>query len=1372
MLPFLIENSLFADKSSKDNLLKNKTTIMDSLFFNFFGFLGLFKMNSSRGPMNNYGTNESKLMIQSISDANLDVSLSIKLAYDVGLINIDIVNRMTKLLVLIKQKKIDDKSLDENLVRAFLDVIHYNTNRPSPLVFDIVQKFHNGQFSLERLSAALADLSMRKEFAGITTEFRKIIINGMYRPLFQQYMKTAVPSNSNVSQTTPPSPMPPVPASAPTAGVHQFSSIPVQTPKTSISPLPAPTAGVHHPSIVSQTQPPAAPPPKPVIPPLDDDAISKLFTAQSNVAIDVILNKYNITLMGIFNKLDDFLARVGQSVVSKDFAGHSVFLDRYIADKDIPKEIKNWLLSKIVSKTIDYYADSATAYIIPIDIIDRINRLYLVPHGCKLTRQLSSETRNNLTKIVDKWIKSAVASTQLLSPSNMMNNWNVIKDALAVILNCGWSEAFENAVQSGYLTIPKEINYTFTNLALIKPNVFAQISIAEKKVIILNTFGSQENVPQSSSKFRVSYKALGIATVEVKTCWSKLEELGIAEKISGTKVEEYKSVFGTIASKMVGGYYYSFTEMLTRQAADGQPLPSNLSDAEIKELSQSLVDIPNSVAACCQIMSSLTNLLWPGNLTTSMKEITEIIQIINANPTGLLPPIWQESYKLDLILADTLNLPKLKKQLVAEVYPADIVEKLENVFNVRLIDDMKNGLNLLLDRLSQEDFIAKPKFFIKVNTPDAAREGVRLILPSNEKDAVIFLKEVIKNKYNVSSIRPDFFFELYKKYPKTKEIVTVNMEEEFVQNPNESIFSINHVTEDMITPKILDAYKKYLVDSPKNYSTTPKHLPTSLSDVQISDKLKNAISEVASKILITPDLFFNSDSRFESSIRDAHGEAVSIMLQTHTSFKEIQEKKIGTAWGWNRKTGYRNALKVDPGEFFLCLRSNESFIKTVKPPLLKQWFLQIFREMEDKDLYPKQIRERTFKEIAETLGALKEAGRENEIPAIFDGLPTQLKKPVTQHLLQYEFIDSAKNSLVSGEIKPLFDIDHKRMIEIFKYNSIDVPSIDMRTYKTYRDIMGLGGQVRGLADLAVEPVKADVATLERQSIEYDKFNKYKHGMRAFIFEKEFKVDLPIQRKGMLEFLEQHPNTEIMDPVFHGTGSIGASMILRYGFTVFRSNDPLCAGRLLGDGIYFSTVLDKVGQYIGEAGHSRQIGNRGYILQCKAALGDYGKNYKTAGVKDTKTISPEWCVYDINKQLYIYKAFLVKLVKKEDMDAIKSKHRIQENNIMKIETFTEFLREVREEQAYKNVTTYTFIDGSIPIDENTVVDFEDFDAKAFGPHVYIEVSQNGPMVGIEHNGPESEAFVSRYYTDLTNNFDELHKFLGLLKDPDYYLKNNG
>ena len=348
-------------------------------------------------------------------------------------------------------------------------------------------------------------------------------------------------------------------------------------------------------------------------------------------------------------------------------------------------------------------------------------------------------------------------------------------------------------------------------------------------------------------------------------------------------------------------------------------------------------------------------------------------------------------------------------------------------------------------------------------------------------------------------------------------------------------------------------------------------------------------------------------------------------------------------------------------------------------------------------------------------------------------------------------------------IKPYEQLNETRIGEILKYNRIMPDKKQLANITSVADINKVVIEFsKKIIDVKATEVETDEEYLERKTVEYDVFNKYRHGNIAPKILREFNVNIKEQSEAFHGYVAENPWVDIIDPVFHGTGSIAASMILRYGFAVIERGDKAVKGRMLGDGIYFSDVLDKVSQYVSDSGYSRGIGNKGYILKMKAALGMKNKDYKSEGV-DSNTrglVSPEWVVFHPEKQLLILKAFEVELVSKEEIDRLKQKHQIREETMVELKSFKEYLREA-ENTKYNNATTFTFMDGTIPINTTNAVDFEQFDPITFGDHIRLEGSQIGPLVTIEHNGDKSQAFCVRNTAEFMEQ-PELEQFLTLLQ----------
>lgn len=386
---------------------------------------------------------------------------------------------------------------------------------------------------------------------------------------------------------------------------------------------------------------------------------------------------------------------------------------------------------------------------------------------------------------------------------------------------------------------------------------------------------------------------------------------------------------------------------------------------------------------------------------------------------------------------------------------------------------------------------------------------------------------------------------------------------------------------------------------------------------------------------------------------------------------------------------------------------------------------------------------------------------ETKIDALLPVLSVDMRTSVVDYLVGAELASAASKEIFRDDviIKPFEQLTEKRIVDVLKYNNITPDKSLIKNIKTSNDINKIVINFsKKMTNIKATEVKETPEYFERKTVEYDTFNKSKHGNIGPKIIREFNVNLSAQAEAFNKYVTDNSWVEIMDPVFHGTGSVAASMILRYGFAVISSNDSAVVGRLLGDGIYFSTVIDKVSQYVTDSGFTRGLGTRGYIFRMKAALGQPNKDYKKA---DTSSglVSPEWAVYHPERQLLIYKALEVEIITKDEIDELKNKYKINENTAVEIQTFKEFLRESQSNK-YTQATTYTFVDGNIPTDKNRSVPFEEFRPETFGQHVRIEGSQLGPMVTIEHNGPQSQAFCVRYTEEFMEQ-PELNNFLDLL-----------
>lgn len=382
--------------------------------------------------------------------------------------------------------------------------------------------------------------------------------------------------------------------------------------------------------------------------------------------------------------------------------------------------------------------------------------------------------------------------------------------------------------------------------------------------------------------------------------------------------------------------------------------------------------------------------------------------------------------------------------------------------------------------------------------------------------------------------------------------------------------------------------------------------------------------------------------------------------------------------------------------------------------------------------------------------------------ALYESMSKSMKKRMAAaYLSNGEFALTAGGELVSDSnpIKPFQVLNDKRIREILKYNNVvseetKISDKHIKTLDTLDNYIKTENpeQKKKLENLKVDEVKKSPKELSQMSADLHRSKRNnRHGDVSMVIKKEFNVAIPLQVKSQAEWIEKDPNQEIINPMYHGTGSIAASMILRYGFRVIKSGDSSVVGRMLGDGVYGAIHIDKSQQYVGDEGYARTPGLRGYIFEINAALGKEGKDYRAAGLGNRDGIrSPEWCVFTPNSQFKIFKAYEVELVRGSTMAKI-----LDENPPMKNESksigFKEFLKETTVMEEYPNYTTYTFVNGLIPISESEYVDFEEFKPTKKG--VTLEPSAYGPSVVIEGTD-ESNDYLFTGPTDLSFNHPEL------------------
>jgi hypothetical protein len=500
----------------------------------------------------------------------------------------------------------------------------------------------------------------------------------------------------------------------------------------------------------------------------------------------------------------------------------------------------------------------------------------------------------------------------------------------------------------------------------------------------------------------------------------------------------------------------------------------------------------------------------------------------------------------------------------------------------------------------------------------------------------------------------------------------------------------------------------------------------------------------------------------------AHSEEIPVSI--FKKFADEEVRRIGTSW--KNSTG-----RTESEEFYNVPRKIASVIRDDDETLnTKQeyFFSKVCKRIDEASgdrtrvssyskPYSKLTREyQEFMTVAQPqFMKFVESNRKAAEDFYMSTSKSMKRKFAAAYLIRGDFTLTALDDLYSPDvpIKPLMKLDKKRVKEILKYNNVTSEESKLPD-RHIRDFMAMDNYSRSahskkkkLEDLKIEDVEMDSRDLGRLTAELHRTKRSgRHGDISMEIKRVFNVAIPVQATEQAAWIKSHPRTEIINPMYHGTGSVAASMILRYGWAVIKSGDASVVGRMLGDGIYGSNKLDKAQQYVSDTGYGRRPGTRGYIFVINAALGEEYKDYRVMGLGRDHIRSPEWCVYVPNSQFKIVQAYEVTLIDRRQVETFLAKYPASQNEDIRIR-FKHFLNEVAmAEDDIPEYTSYTFINGNIPTEDGQYVDFEDF--KPSNDKVTLEPSAYGPTVVVR--GTEtSDAHLFTSPTDMQINYPELY-----------------
>jgi hypothetical protein len=348
------------------------------------------------------------------------------------------------------------------------------------------------------------------------------------------------------------------------------------------------------------------------------------------------------------------------------------------------------------------------------------------------------------------------------------------------------------------------------------------------------------------------------------------------------------------------------------------------------------------------------------------------------------------------------------------------------------------------------------------------------------------------------------------------------------------------------------------------------------------------------------------------------------------------------------------------------------------------------------------------------------------------------EKAVARRLATMGSVGLAVRRMNSDPNGLVINFTTKQASNFFRYNDVILPDIAADVSK-FEDLAAMGEKLANeVPKLAIEEVTTpDV--VKSAIRELHKNNRYNHSPALGLeVKRAFKVNLPGQKERFDAWVAANPDTKVMT-LFHGTGTMAAQFLLRYGFRIIKTTgDPLVTARMLGDGIYFADNVNKSMLYMSNSGYIRAENQEGYLFKCRVALGKSPKDHKEGFKVKTGLVSNEWAVYDLD-QIYIEEAYY--------------------GFSRRLATITDLLNEATG-NFYPAASTFIFMDGQIPIGGGEYIDFADF-IKTAPAHVTVEATAVGPMVIIGHTQDFAERQACYLYgTDCAMSGDEA-TFLSLV-----------
>lgn len=1352
------ENSLYTNQAEKDDLLKDTQRLLDAFYLNFFGFVAYFSVYEL-APLKKYEQSEGKLILQHIGDANHDVSLSIKLLYDQGLIQRTVVDKMTKLLVKIKAKQIKPTDINEQIIRDLLIEMRYETRRGTMPVMNIMTNFAKGNIQLKHVAYQLYEIAKRKEYKGITKELRAIAV--YYSGMLKKIEADKVP-------TTP---------VAQPAATTPATTTPVATAPAAIAqPTVAPPAVVQHVPIAQPTPvvvTPVAPAPIGKTPQFWND----LWNARGKIEIDRVLKKYGVEVSQI--TISEYNTSLASAVTVGD-----VNLD------ELKKSYANMILHDLsylryLNPIFAKWINEAKSFGDIVDEIANIKEKYsydVVTSALTTSSGLSDSVLSNrvlelFRNYIDTIDSPSSPAVQKLIPLSPVISNLIVRCARVVV----------GRTQSEFSIVDQFTVEQAVKMHSIFGHYLVSVYSLGKKITGSTTYSSYDPNYITKDEWERLLDQKTRATIE---------KFDIIKKINIviTNPEDFDAKLSKVIDM---NSFTDFVKEVLRPAALRNPNKKLDYDQTRKILTQVYAHI--------------------GRYDQRSWTFETLKMYITVPPATTGGTSWAEEY-WSIVFFN--GVKELKNKVISLVEMSNLIKDITYYgtmprnANEYLVDIQPIMLELMEKRVAANDRANDIAYLIQAMPKTFMNELIKRTIQHSDKYYAAFYNFSEGTQIITKDVAEMWFktgfemrswdlskFGFITKYLQNKEEFGQWLSEYIIANPLPDTFNKSSLYRWMTqtfrdfepTDEQLDTFASINIISGSFYQY--KH-NAKVMDYFGRKFLKEVTKESSPFDIpeIIKRMASNSDTMLKSIITDeATDGQISGLLNNAMRLLNAGEKSTFNRKNWTyvNKETYSFDLKAATlmfeamGSRVFSVDGGEKAVERLAEILLTPSRIE------------KQYRESVITDVA-TLFTNADVNADTELA--FSKFEKKTQKLLAANFAVAQFAGGAVDEINKNAIiKPRSPLPSKGALKVLKLNQVTIPSssvIDFRklrgkniTLAEVKDAALSAAKSFHLQKQAIEQVDISKDELEKLSVAYNRYNRYKHGGIAVKINKVFNVSISSQQLGWKDFIEQNDATNkttyyYKSPQFHGTASLPASMILRYGFSVIdeklaREAGIKYAGRMLGDGIYSSNVIDKVSQYINDdspTGFSRRRGVVGYIFEMESQGLNWGRScdspaadFATGGTGEFPQergglVSPEWAWKYANKQCKIKRCFEIELIDRDEMTALMRKHR----DVMEAMGFSSFKGYLLTEAKTNRVNTttkyasFTFMDNIIPVGGNRYVDLNEEPETALKLPIgaIVDHGMYGTTIMFKHSVDVSVRFL--YGSDINTNYEARSLYEKLLR----------